>query len=138
MKDKYELDMDASMKSIAYITTLRGPIIHSIALHPAGESKKTEYRQTAGIVTAEDPCIVYYKKIDGGLELSVSEPQQKGIPINLLVEGRFELTDVKKSGIKDSEETEEKIVCKEENGKTRLNVETRNGRTYKLTLKKKG
>ena len=35
-KEKYEIVMDPSMESIAYSTTLYGPIIHSITLSPKG------------------------------------------------------------------------------------------------------
>ncbi len=126
-KEKYVLDEDSSMRTIAYSTTLYGPIVNNIKLHPAGKTEAASYSKTAGIVTANEPCIVYYKTIDGGIELSLCEPQQKNIQVSLLLDGDFELV-----------ENVAGISCGTEEGKTKLTVATEKGRTYTVTLKRKG
>ena len=70
---------------------------------------------------------MYYKTIDGGIELSLCEPQQKNIPVSLLLDGDFELV-----------ENVAEISCGTEEGKTKLTVATEKGRTYTVTLKRKG
>lgn len=108
-------------------TLLYGPIIHKITINPHGRMPKTDYSATIDGISTDCPCILYKKPIDGGMEIYISEPTQQGKKVTLTVDGSYSV------GFEDGDVS----VSALKNGKTRISIDTAQGRTYKIKLKNK-